>query len=536
MRITYQKIFLIFVVIFINNGNTIAQNRNNLKQANPSQKPQSNQYLWRIVNDSVFNKHTYSKVEFARCLFPKSVSFSFDKVLGNVDFGTSVFLRGGSFSEDTFMGNAEFGNIIFSKYAIASPGIIGVSFDGSTFNKEANFSGTNFYVPTMFNLSKFLQNSYFMSSVFHAGADFHDTKFIKDVNFSDAAFKGEVGFRNTVFSGNTTFSGVTFSSGIGDPFDKQSGERVTFSSASFLKTADFSNATFSNYVFFQDTKFSNVAAFNNMHVKDSTLFSFNGAILPDTLCFENIQFIKNDIDLTAADFRDSVVPYFQKGEVLNKWPLTLRFKDSVIAHSKFKRNRKCNIFLFNVDISKFHIDYIHFKLLFTDPSPSGHYIIPTDEREGIYESLLKNFKDRGQNESYKLLDIEYREFKWSIAPIYIRWWGFLDKWWWNYGYNKEWVFLWAIGFLFLFSIITFTKINYLNKEVYVIENIPFISSVSTGRRIWYSIIYTCSLFFRLTLKLDKIKYTHILWTIYIFIVYLSGIICIAYMANFVLQR
>jgi len=55
-------------------------------------------------------------------------------------------------------------------------------------------------------------------------------------------------------------------------------------------------------------------------------------------------------------------------------------------------------------------------------------------------------------------------------------------------------------------------------------------------RWWYSFIYTASIFFRLTLKLDNLKYTDKRWTAYVMLVYLIGVVCLAYMANFVLQK
>lgn len=55
-------------------------------------------------------------------------------------------------------------------------------------------------------------------------------------------------------------------------------------------------------------------------------------------------------------------------------------------------------------------------------------------------------------------------------------------------------------------------------------------------RLWFSFIYTCTIFFPLFLKIDKIKYRHKLMVFYIFLVYTAGLVCVGYMANFVVQK
>lgn len=143
---------------------------------------------------------------------------------------------------------------------------------------------------------------------------------------------------------------------------------------------------------------------------------------------------------------------------------------------------------------------------------------------------LKKFKDRGQTQSYEELDIECHDYQG-------RW---IEKFWWNYGYNKEKVFCWTWRFLVVFtlSLITFLckklNLNYLNQKVYNIPTIPIVSDFHWRSRLWYSLVYTITIFFSLSLKPDKIQYKA--GIIYLFFVHICGIVCLAYMANFVLQR
>ena len=57
-----------------------------------------------------------------------------------------------------------------------------------------------------------------------------------------------------------------------------------------------------------------------------------------------------------------------------------------------------------------------------------------------------------------------------------------------------------------------------------------------GNRLWYSFVYTTNIFFRFTLNMDELKYSQKKGVIYLLLVYLIGIICIAYLANFVIQK
>ncbi len=204
------------------------------------------------------------------------------------------------------------------------------------------------------------------------------------------------------------------------------------------------------------------------------------------------------------------------------------------------------------------MDYKYFELRFKNQK--GH-IISNSEKEIVYEALLKNFKDRGQNDSYELLDIEYHDFvfgKYSIRHL------------WNcYGYHKEWVFYWAAIFLFIFSIINFFCFEYLINMVYYIEffedrkfshkmrtengdyvdSKPIINNQLSRfwNKLWYSFAYTVIIFFLFSLKMENFdfnvlhkettaKIKHISGLIYVVLIYATGIACLAYMANFVLQK
>ena len=154
--------------------------------------------------------------------------------------------------------------------------------------------------------------------------------------------------------------------------------------------------------------------------------------------FESVQY-GSEIDLSPANYTGS------------------NHDDSITR--QYKRHL---IFLYKTDVSRIRFDYEHFKLLFTGPT-TGQKELSNDEKEYIYEIVLKNFQDHGQLQSYRMLDIEHNLFKWKTSELW--WLGWVSHYWWNFGYNKEWVFLLTAGFIILYTLINLIFLNYLNQKV-----------------------------------------------------------------------
>ncbi len=310
----------------------------------------------------------------------------------------------------------------------------------------------------------------------------------------------KVFYKDTFTSDHTDFTSGTFI------------RNVDFSSCLFKGNAHFVFDQFDDYVDFTDVVFGHKAYFCSMGLNENSYFDFSRCKLPDTLDFSYNNIVLREIDLS-------------------------------VAKSPELPQKKCAIFLFKSDVSKFRFDYQYFDLLFTDPK-YPYKSLSNDERAALYESLLKNFNDRGQKESYKLLDIEYQKFKWrhSAFPGLV----FLPKYWWNFGYGKGYVFLWALFFPLLFTLVAFFYLEYLNSvyEIYVGENqnrIPPLSGarltvLKSYKRLWYAFLYTNILFFSISLKLENIRTFKFWGGIIIMTIYIIGLICVAYMANFVLQH
>jgi hypothetical protein len=360
-------------------------------------------------------------------------------------------------------------------------------------NDEKNyFTSSLIKKPASFKSATFLQKVYFDSVAFD-----------KTTNFFDATFNDDIEVLNAVFRDYSDFTSVTFS------------KNADFTGAKFDHQVDFSGCNFGSSVDFSDVIFKNKMSFKNLVLSSETQILFSNTILPDTLdfSFNNSSTLNNEIDLTTANFIDS-------GQNIDN-PHLIQF--------------------IKTEISQFHLDYYHFRLLIPDSiqspdNPKMHIAISNDEKESIFEGLLNNFKVHGQNESYRKLDIEYKHFKyyryWWTIPFY-----WLSLLWWNFGYNKELIFLWTLFFVILFTSLNYFKIKKLNTSTYPIDYLPKeYSTMTNKRRYWYSFVYTSIILFRLSLNLEKLSFENIRGTIYILMIYSIGLLCLAYMANFIIQK
>jgi hypothetical protein len=334
---------------------------------------------------------------------------------------------------------------------------------------------------------------------------------------SNKSWSGKTCFEDAFFGDTADFTGITFP------------DTAVFTDASFSVWANFTHDIFGKAVYFDDVSFANstnfeyarfprYAKFTDLQATDSVSIYFSQATLPDTIDFSQNPALKCNIDFSSANFDDS----------------------SRLDSTSGVYYRPHYIFLFNTDISKFKLDYFHFRLLVPDytltPSSNDgrHQRISNDQKEVMYEALLNNFNKNGQDESYKRLDIEYQTFKWKNS--WKRGFVWLGRLWWNFGYDKEYVIAWIILSLFAFSVINCFCLPMLNDNVYEVINPKKMVDLSRRRRIWYSVQYTANIFFRLTLERDCMRFEKFFPTLYFFVIYILGVLCFGYLANFILQK
>jgi uncharacterized protein YjbI with pentapeptide repeats len=391
------------------------------------------------------------------------------------------------------------------------------------FHRPIVFWGTNFTGTADFVAAAFDSSVSFLDANFHSTADFRWTNFKGWAGFVGATFDSSVSFSAAGFHSTADFPGTDFKGTAG--FDLATFDSsVNFGYAEFDSTADFWWTTFKGMAFLEGTTFKRMAFFEGTKFKGMADFgkarfggdvTFSNAILPDTLDFRHVKDISREIDFT-----------------LSQSPLS---------------GGKCHIALAGADISKIKLNMALFTLWFPIDTTFGKSTAGKDSiiridstsydgQMSVYESVLKKLKDDGLMESYKILDIEYRRLKYKHGGFF--YWYIVDtiwQWWWNYGYSKERVFLWAIGFWVLFSLVNLIIYPKLRTEVYEITRLP-----QSGRNLLGAITYTAIVFFGLKMDVDKfgndVVHKHPWLFIYLMFVYVLGLVCLGFIVNIIFTR
>ncbi|WP_419660989.1 pentapeptide repeat-containing protein [Desulfosarcina variabilis] len=354
-----------------------------------------------------------------------------------------------------------------------------ISFEGVTFENNVLIQGT-----------KFSKDIYFIGSNFQKEAIFYDCEFFGNVYFIGATFNGgvsflrshfnnEVTFRESIFKTDANFSETTFKN------------KTNFSLASFLGKVDFSYSTFlSRSVDFSSSMFYNSIIFYKTK-------------MPNEINFDGVS-IEKEIDFTSI--------------------------------GNHVEDDKCLINLYGTTIDKIRLNYQQIKLQF-EPKLSF------DQISNIYYMLLKKQKNDGFTKSYELLDLDYQKiyyFK-GIEKKYLYW---INKIWWNFGYNKERIFLHALWMFSLFFIINYIGFEYFVNHVYVVNNLKeaieknrkkYIITKFKVKMLPAVFYYTSLIFFGLNLNIDNFNFSRPFGVAYIFAIYLSGLVCIAYMFNYIIS-
>jgi|GEM_PF-1563020 len=407
-----------------------------------------------------------------------------------------------------------------------------VDFRLAQFKSLADFNSAQFDARANFSLSQYDSLADFSSAQFHAQVDLSSVQFHALTEFNSAQFDAQANFYEAQFDARANFRLSQFRS-IADFSASQFDARVNFSTVHFHSQANFSSAQFKSQANFESAQFDAHVDFSNAQFHAQAYFSqasfngktnFRGATLPETLYFNNIKEIHKD---EIIDFTFCELDSFQTS---------------------------CAIDLVDTEISKIKLNYSSFQLIF----PDSNYTFR--KKSNTYEQLLKTQKDYGFTTGYENLDKEYKEFKYIYHPsnnssFITRCVNFtanvLQKYWWDYGYKKSKILWWSLFFWSIFSIINWLFFDVMNKGVYEIDYIfnphkkhaKYIK-VGLGRmqykfniglqQIVPAVIYTALIFFGLKISVEKINYKNIPGAIYIYSQYLLGLVCIAFIANYII--
>ena len=430
-----------------------------------------------INAQSYWGKHFYSNADFRNHKFDSTANFEYTHFHSTADFGSAEFDSTADFVCTQVDSTADF--------------------DHALFYSTANFGSAEFYSYANIRNAEFHSTADFVRALFYSTANFLGTKFHSTADFSIVEFDSTCIF-----------------------FIAQFDSTADFRLSQFLSTADFKHAKFRSFVNFSSSIFYSKTYFDR-------------TILPDSIDFRNVKDIANEIDFTV----------------------------SVLDSAKKVNGKKCRIALYGSDIKKIKINYELFELYF--PAPDTSF----EKKISVYEKLLQKFKDDGFIESYKSLDIEYREFKYLKNKDYFLNW--FQKYWWNYGYNKEKVVYWSLRLFCLFSFFNLFLFPKLQSSVYAI-NFDFFTKAdfnevkkgltqysSAGSKKFIQIryywliliymfsvikrfllnplIYTAILFFGIKVTFENFKKLNI-WTLWVLLIFTSGLFCLAYIANIIIVK
>ncbi|RYC70019.1 pentapeptide repeat-containing protein [Spirosoma sordidisoli] len=349
-------------------------------------------------------------------------------------------------------------------------------------------------------------------------------------DFSNISFNSFVDFNNSFFFEKSTFSGSRFketASFINATFDGDG----PFNFVRFEKEVTFENAKFSNHTSFSNTKFGGNVSFNQVVFHENLDFQkvtcnagmdFSEAQLPTFIYFYNTSFEYDDLtDISSKiDFRRSRL-------------------DTLQARIK---GAKCSIQFDDTDVDRFLLPYDRFLLMFGQGTTY-------EQKISAYESIIKNCREAGMNESARDWDIDYRR----LQNVHNYWFlGFghlvnLFNWvWWNFGYAKWRILVIWLPFFFLFFLAynyialnrlwgTMYKDNELGKA-FLKRHAHTAPPVQYGwERFAFAFFYTAVIYFGFKIRHEAVNYKNTRGLLYLYTMYAVGTLHMAFAFSYIIS-
>lgn len=426
-----------------------------------------------------------------------------------------------------------------------------------SFHSSASFRKTTFDSAAFFSVILDPLSPTLMKYVLKRGTKIRSATFLSAVDFSSATFESIAAFALVHFNGEAYFSDATFDSVV--VFDIATFEqKANFSFATFGSDVGFHSATFNSLANFSYATFGSAADFQNAAFELSADFRY--AVFGSTADFRNATFEQNLIfDQTVLpDFLD--MRYVEISEEI----------DFTFARPP-KSGKKCLISLKGTDINKIKLNMNLFQLWFPPDTLSDLIVFQSpDDTSSIYELVLKKLADDGFIDSHRRLDIEYKRLKYRRNVDFGKYFNFLDDKWWTYGYEPEWIYFWTLMFWLSFSFVNIALFPILNDHVYRVSMLDRkrlkeyfqknmrLFRINLERKSWgilwdlagiplfgfiyllQVLTYTAVIFFGLKMDMEKFQkgvvMNHASLTIYLMVVYITGLICVGFIANNIFTR
>ena len=224
---------------------------------------------------------------------------------------------------------------------------------------------------------------------------------------------------------------------------------------------------------------------------------------------------------------------FSRVESLNEINLMNAVSDSVA--------RPIYIDLIQTDISKI-------KLLYSEPyriTTLKRRAIPRDELNSVYTALAKKQKEDGYLDSYIRLDKEYQDYYYRIMKGgfsgHLA--NFIQMMWWGYGHDKYLIVVWTLSAILFFWLWTIVSLEILLKYGYNIAHLSKRLKKTNAKykgwrhvlnRSWLSFWYVNLIFFGFHLDFSRLKFRYWHVTSFICAMHFFGLLCTAFLINYII--
>jgi hypothetical protein len=207
--------------------------------------------------------------------------------------------------------------------------------------------------------------------------------------------------------------------------------------------------------------------------------------------------------------------------------------------------KECLIQIKNTSLNNIRLNYRNFKLYF--PNVIGDKE-PAALKEYTLTQLLENQRRNGFLDGYEKVDKEFKKYHYLKGNLasgrFLNW---LDSNWWDYGYNKSLIVRNGIILMIFFFVLNLLCFKFLVFKTYIltefVEAYKRVQSRNSKRSLWrhfklgiYCLIYTAFIFWGLRIDLTKLKLQNIPAVILILSQYLMGLVCLGYLANYILTH
>ncbi len=224
---------------------------------------------------------------------------------------------------------------------------------------------------------------------------------------------------------------------------------------------------------------------------------------------------------------------------------TIGFKNCKFSSNKIKFITEGNagkhtvLKIENTSLDNLDFNYSKSLKLFVFPD-TGSFKSTNQEN---FENLLAKFEREHKDDSYQRLEIEYRKYK--NPP----WKNFISRAWWYYGYKKDWILWWTLGFFGFFlgiNLVRWKKIPQFYHLTIGVKRMSTIRKSSLPFKVWTAMlnairvfvaifIFTALIFFSIKIDFKILKNQHTLLRVYYFLHYSLGVVCLFFLVNYILK-